>query len=173
MRRARFSSQVGEGVLAARRPQRLPCLGREAAKLGESVQRRLATPWRIASFSSLTRGSGDERPDHADPGLPQVALPAEEAGGGPVDGAPVTESLGLLHFARGTRAGDCLHKVFEGIDFFMVWFFLMLKRYDILAKHYVQLGDRKRSKEEIIDLLKSRTRRFSKQALAEYASAKA
>lgn len=46
--------------------------------------------------------------------------------------------------------------VFEGIDFFIVWLFLMGKRYDMLAKHYVQLGENHRSEEEIIELLKSR-----------------
>jgi len=50
--------------------------------------------------------------------------------------------------------------VFEGLDFFLVWLNLMLKRYDTLAEHYVQLGDRRRSKEEIVALLKERTRRI-------------
>lgn len=50
--------------------------------------------------------------------------------------------------------------VFEGIDFFIVWLFLMLKRYDWLAKYYVQLGEEELSKEEIIALLKERTRRI-------------
>lgn len=45
--------------------------------------------------------------------------------------------------------------VFEGIDFFQVWLYLMLGRYDWLAKHYVDLGHG-RSKEEIIAHLKSR-----------------
>ncbi len=48
--------------------------------------------------------------------------------------------------------------VFEGIDFFQVWAILMLGRYDWLADRFVQLGDEKMSKEEIIDFLKSRTR---------------
>jgi len=51
--------------------------------------------------------------------------------------------------------------VFEGIDFFMVWAFLMLKRYDILAKHFVELREKPRSKEEIIALMKRRTQRFA------------
>jgi hypothetical protein len=48
--------------------------------------------------------------------------------------------------------------VFEGIDFLMVWFYLMLKRYDVLARHFVQLGGPARSQEEIIAFLKERTR---------------
>ena len=50
--------------------------------------------------------------------------------------------------------------VFEKLDFFAVWLNLMLKRYDTLAEHYVPLDDRARSKEEVIALLKERTRRI-------------
>jgi len=49
--------------------------------------------------------------------------------------------------------------VFEGIDYFVIWFWLMLKRYDILAKHFVNIGNTYQSKEEIIALLKERTKR--------------
>lgn len=49
--------------------------------------------------------------------------------------------------------------VFSGIDFFLVWLFLMLGRYDWLAKAYVQLdASNKLSESEIIELLRSRTR---------------
>jgi fatty acid desaturase len=47
--------------------------------------------------------------------------------------------------------------VFAGIDFFGVWFCLMLKRYDWLARRFVQLGEPRRSDEEIVALLRSRT----------------
>ena len=47
--------------------------------------------------------------------------------------------------------------VFEGIDFFMVWLFLMLRRYDWLAARYVNLDGRVRSREEIVALLRVRT----------------
>lgn len=58
--------------------------------------------------------------------------------------------------------------VFEGIDFFMVWFFLMFKNYNKLAKHYVQLDpENPLSREEIIALLKERTRRFEEAELKE------
>jgi hypothetical protein len=50
--------------------------------------------------------------------------------------------------------------IFEGIDFFQVWFFLMFKRYDILAKHFVDLEETPRSDEEIIALMKSRVEPF-------------
>jgi hypothetical protein len=47
--------------------------------------------------------------------------------------------------------------VFSGIDFFGVWFCLMLKRYDWLAKRVVPLGGEKPTMEETMALLKSRT----------------
>ena len=50
--------------------------------------------------------------------------------------------------------------VFEGLDFFMIWFLLMLKDYKILARKVVRLDGSLKSEEEIIALLKSRTRRI-------------
>jgi hypothetical protein len=47
--------------------------------------------------------------------------------------------------------------VFRGIDFFVVWMFLMLKRYDWLAARMVSLGDAQPSLEQSIALLRSRT----------------
>ncbi len=48
--------------------------------------------------------------------------------------------------------------VFEGIDFFQVWLFLMCKRYDTLAERYVALDGVNRTREEVVLLLRSRTR---------------
>ncbi|MFO0675248.1 MAG: fatty acid desaturase [Polyangiaceae bacterium] len=48
--------------------------------------------------------------------------------------------------------------VFDGIDFFQVWMFLMARRYDKLAAHYVNLSDQPKSKDSIVALLKERTR---------------
>lgn len=50
--------------------------------------------------------------------------------------------------------------VFEGIDFFQVWLYLMLRRYDVLARHYVQLRAEPRSPEAIVALLRERVRAF-------------
>jgi fatty acid desaturase len=47
--------------------------------------------------------------------------------------------------------------VFTGIDFFVVWLLLMLKRYEALARRLVPLGDTPMSLEEGIALLRSRT----------------
>jgi fatty acid desaturase len=50
--------------------------------------------------------------------------------------------------------------VFEGVDFFVVWFFLMTRNYKALARHYVPLGTETPSTEQIIALLRERTRRI-------------
>jgi fatty acid desaturase len=48
--------------------------------------------------------------------------------------------------------------IFKKIDFFVVWIFLMLKRYDWLASFYVPLSEANRlDKQQIISLLKERT----------------
>jgi fatty acid desaturase len=47
--------------------------------------------------------------------------------------------------------------VFDGIDFFQVWLYLMSKRHRKLARHFVQLpGAPERNEEEIIAFLRSR-----------------
>lgn len=55
--------------------------------------------------------------------------------------------------------------VFEQLDFFVIWFFLMLRRYDWLAHYYVDLGGKYKSQDEVIRLLKSRTMKFSLHAV--------
>jgi hypothetical protein len=51
--------------------------------------------------------------------------------------------------------------IFEGTDFFEVWGLLMLKRYDVLARKYVDLREDKLSRDEVVELLKERTRKIS------------
>ena len=48
--------------------------------------------------------------------------------------------------------------VFQKTDFFMVWFFLMLKRYDILAEKMIIVNPEINTKERAIALLKERTK---------------
>jgi hypothetical protein len=56
--------------------------------------------------------------------------------------------------------------VFEKLDYLLIWFALMLKRYRWLARFYVNLDDKNPlNQEEIVGLLKSRTRPFHKDAL--------
>lgn len=50
--------------------------------------------------------------------------------------------------------------VFEGLDYFQIWALLMAKRYQTLARHFVDLRDHKRSESEVIALLRDRTRKF-------------
>ena len=50
--------------------------------------------------------------------------------------------------------------VFDGIHFLHIFIYLMQKRYDLLAAHFVNLGNRYSSDEEVIVLLKSRTKRI-------------
>lgn len=50
--------------------------------------------------------------------------------------------------------------VFDGIHFLHVFIYLMRRRYDLLARHFVNLGDRFDSDEEIMAFLKSRTGRI-------------
>lgn len=49
--------------------------------------------------------------------------------------------------------------VFDGIHFLHVYAYLMAKRYDLLAKNFVNLDGRYKNDEEVIAFLKSRTRR--------------
>jgi hypothetical protein len=51
--------------------------------------------------------------------------------------------------------------VFEGVDFFVVWLWLMLGRYDWLARRYVHLGEVRPSEQEIIGVLRQRTARIA------------
>ncbi len=51
--------------------------------------------------------------------------------------------------------------VFEGVDFAMVSVFLFLKRYNWLAKAFVRLPGDTRTDAEVIEFLKSRTRRIA------------
>lgn len=50
--------------------------------------------------------------------------------------------------------------VFDGLDFLKVFYYLMNKRYDVLASHVVNINGTFRNDEEIISLLKDRTQRI-------------
>ena len=58
--------------------------------------------------------------------------------------------------------------VFHTIDFFAVWLFLVTKQYGMLSKFYVNLDDEPKSKEEIIALLKERTRRIDDETIEKF-----
>jgi len=50
--------------------------------------------------------------------------------------------------------------IFEGIDFFMVWFFLMTKNYKALAKHMVIVNPNITTQEQAIAFFKERVQRI-------------
>lgn len=54
--------------------------------------------------------------------------------------------------------------VFRKLDYFIIWLLLMTKQFGFLSKFFVDLSDKKRSKEEIIALLKSRLLPLKKSA---------
>jgi exodeoxyribonuclease V beta subunit len=65
----------------------------------------IPTNWRIASFSGLVAASADELPDHDSEMRPSTPAPV------------AAEAKGIFAFPRGTKAGTCLHQIFEEIDF--------------------------------------------------------
>jgi fatty acid desaturase len=54
--------------------------------------------------------------------------------------------------------------VFEGIHFLHIFYYLMRRRYDLLARHFVELTHTQRTESEIIALLRVRTQRLPRQA---------
>lgn len=56
--------------------------------------------------------------------------------------------------------------IFEGLDYAKVFVYLMRKRYDLLAKNFVNLNNTFSSDDDIIAMLKERTRKFQKYELA-------
>ncbi|AWM33356.1 fatty acid desaturase family protein [Hymenobacter nivis] len=55
--------------------------------------------------------------------------------------------------------------VFDGIHYLHIFAFLMLKRYDLLAKNFVNLGGRYGSDADVVALLRARSRRFARPVL--------
>ena len=51
--------------------------------------------------------------------------------------------------------------VFDGLDFLQVFYFVMRRRYDVLAHHFVNLEGRYESEEEVIQMLKYRTQKIA------------
>ena len=55
--------------------------------------------------------------------------------------------------------------IFRNLDYFIIWLLLMTGRYRVLARHFVDLSDTPRSEDEIVALLRERTRRISEDVL--------
>ncbi|NMG66135.1 exodeoxyribonuclease V subunit beta [Azoarcus indigens] len=90
---------------------------------GDASPRALRPPpipagWRIGSFSALIFGATHEQAaqDHDARTLAPEEGEGEEAGEG-LEAAPALAADDILRFPRGPAAGDCLHAVFERIDF--------------------------------------------------------
>ncbi|MEJ5347567.1 MAG: exodeoxyribonuclease V subunit beta [Desulfosoma sp.] len=66
----------------------------------------LGLPWRVTSYSHLTTGAESHTPDYD--GVLVDESPLEE---------PFEQIEPIFLFPRGTRAGQCLHEIFEKIDF--------------------------------------------------------
>ncbi|MFC4160242.1 exodeoxyribonuclease V subunit beta [Chitinimonas lacunae] len=69
------------------------------------IRRRLSWRWKMASFSSLTAGRHDERPDH------DIAVTLHEIPREP------DRPFSVEEFPAGARAGVALHTLFERCDF--------------------------------------------------------
>ncbi|MEQ6289541.1 exodeoxyribonuclease V subunit beta [Vogesella sp. GCM10023246] len=72
------------------------------------ISRSLHTPWRVSSFTHLTRhlhGSG----------APQAEAPDHDHG--PLQEPDADFARDRFSFPRGARAGTCLHDMFERVDF--------------------------------------------------------
>ncbi len=68
------------------------------------LRRRLDWTWRLASFSGLASDRAGEEPDH-------------DATRGPARAEDDDAAHTMFTFPRGTRAGTCLHAIFEHLDF--------------------------------------------------------
>ncbi len=70
----------------------------------------IPSPWRIGSFSALSHGAGNDAAaqDH-DARVAPIAAPASPP-------ASLAED-DILFFPRGPSAGDCIHAMFERVDF--------------------------------------------------------
>jgi exodeoxyribonuclease V beta subunit len=71
----------------------------------------IAEGWRIGSYSGLSHGATSEAAatDHDARIQPAIAAPSALPAGLPADD--------ILRFPRGAAAGDCLHALFEAVDF--------------------------------------------------------
>jgi fatty acid desaturase len=50
--------------------------------------------------------------------------------------------------------------VFEGLNYYRIWFLLMTKQYRVLARHSIDLAGRRHSEDETIEMLRQRTTKF-------------
>ena len=80
--------------------------GDAAALVRREFKGHVPRDWRVASFSGLVAGQREEAPDRDAAESPPGVVPAVPA-----------PASGLFAFPRGSKAGTCLHKIFEQLDF--------------------------------------------------------
>lgn len=91
-------------------PQAVPVRTLPSPPLGPPRTARREPSWRsLHSFTSLVAGAhgGDPAPDVADPPAPGPAVAPR---------SPLPIGHGIFSFARGARAGQCLHALLERVD---------------------------------------------------------
>ncbi|NQZ53085.1 MAG: exodeoxyribonuclease V subunit beta [Piscirickettsiaceae bacterium] len=79
--------------------------GQTKTLVAKEFKGTIQQPWRIGSFSALTRGHDAELPDY-DAGESIVVAPVAQ-----------TNKMDRFGFARGAQAGTCLHAIYELWDF--------------------------------------------------------
>ena len=90
---------------------------RDATLAALAPPRHIARGWRVGSYSSLTHGSRHEGAA-VDHDLRAPDLASALADSSPAAAAAfMVQDNDILHFPRGPTAGECLHRVFERIDF--------------------------------------------------------
>ncbi|UTH76515.1 exodeoxyribonuclease V subunit beta [Chromobacterium sp. IIBBL 290-4] len=82
--------------------------GGERSYAAQAFSRKLFTPWKIASFTSLTHAAGSHLAEAPDYDRSAAAKPEEAA---------QEPCFDRFRFPRGAKAGVCLHEIFEKIGF--------------------------------------------------------
>ncbi|MGE5386397.1 MAG: exodeoxyribonuclease V subunit beta [Betaproteobacteria bacterium] len=80
--------------------------------VARTASRHLRPDWRLDSFTGLLRGA--EAPESAASDHDAQAVPIAPAAD---EAPPPVDALDILRFPRGPQAGDCIHAVFENVDF--------------------------------------------------------
>jgi exodeoxyribonuclease V beta subunit len=90
-------------------------LGEQASLQALARPRSMPSAWRMSSYSGLMRGA---RQEHMAADHDTLWTQETEVSSMPSPSLdPRHSALDILHFPRGAAAGDCIHAVFERIDF--------------------------------------------------------
>ncbi|MDD2734153.1 MAG: exodeoxyribonuclease V subunit beta [Desulfuromonadaceae bacterium] len=78
-----------------------------------SLSHAICDDWHVASFSGMTSGAGHV----LEPFEPHDRDSLRVTGTVPVDAEPSSGGLTIFDFPKGTKAGICLHEIFELLDY--------------------------------------------------------